>query len=240
MERSSAVAPVPERVLAVMAHPDDPEFSSAGTIALWTRAGAAVAYVILTDGSKGSSDRTMTAERLTALREAEQRAAATSLGVAQVTFLGYPDGALVPDIDLRHTLARQIRRHRPDLVLTHDPSAYYFDRYINHPDHRAAGQATLEAVFPTARDWLNAPHLLADEGLEPHAVREVWLTGTREPDTWIDIAPTFDLKLAALRQHASQIREPHALESRLRERAASLAEGHGMTLAEAFKRIVLP
>jgi LmbE family N-acetylglucosaminyl deacetylase len=223
-----------------MAHPDDPEFTSAGTIATWTASGVTVGYVIVTDGSKGSSDRSMTSQRLVALREREQRAAASRLGVRRLVFLGLPDGEITPDIGLRHAIARQIRRFRPDTVVTHDPSSFYWDRYINHPDHRAAGQATLDAVFPTARDWLNAPNLLEAEGLEPHVVREVWLAGSKEPDTWIDIGPTFQLKLAALREHASQIRDLEALEGRLRERAGGLAEGHGMELAEAFKRIALP
>lgn len=240
MARPNYLDAVPGRVLVVMAHPDDPEFTSAGTIARWTDAGAVTVYVIVTDGSKGSNDRTMTADRLASVRQREQRAAAAQLGVGEIAFLGHPDGEIVPDIPLRHAIARQVRRYRPDVVITHDPSTYYFDAYINHPDHRAAGQAALEAVFPTARDWLNAPHLLADEGLEPHAVSEVWLAGSREPDTWIDIGPTFDRKLAALREHVSQIPDMTALAERLRHRSASIAEGHGMELAEAFKRIVLP
>jgi LmbE family N-acetylglucosaminyl deacetylase len=227
------------RVLVVMAHPDDPEFTSAGTIAAWTDAGADVRYLIVTDGSKGTGDPSMTPGRLGAMREAEQRAAAERLGVRQVVFLGLRDGEIAPDLGLRHAIAREIRRHKPDVVVTHDPATFYTDTYINHPDHRATGQATLDAVFPTARDPLNAPHLLRDEGLAPHVVREVYLTGSRTPDTWFDIAPTFERKLAALREHVSQIRDPAALETRVRDRAAALARGHGMDLAEAFKKIVL-
>lgn len=228
-----------DRALVVMAHPDDPEYAAGGTTARWTAAGAAVAYVIVTDGSKGSADRAMTVDRLVALRQEEQRAAAAALGVRDVVFLGQPDGEVVADLALRHRIAREIRRLRPDVVVTHDPATLYWDTAINHPDHRAVGQATLDAVFPTARDWLNAPQLLA-EGLEPHHVREVLLSGTTAADTWVDIAPTLAAKVAALRWHASQIRDPDGLEARLRMRAASLAEGHGMELAEAFKRIRLP
>lgn len=230
----------PQHALIVMAHPDDPEFAAGGTIARWTDAGARTTYVIISDGAKGTADTGMTPDRLAALRESEQRAAAEILGVREIVFLGLPDGEIAPDLALRHALARQIRRFRPDTVVTHDPATFYTDTYINHPDHRAVGQAALDAVFPTARDPLNAPHLLRDEGLAPHQVGFVYLTGTRTPDTWIDIAPTFARKLEAVRAHRSQIQDPDGLEERLRDRAARLAEGRGMVLAEAFKRIVLP
>jgi LmbE family N-acetylglucosaminyl deacetylase len=228
------------RALVVMAHPDDPEFAAGGTIATWTRSGVEVSYVIVTDGSKGSGDRSMRPERLVPMRQEEQRAAAGKLGVEKVSFLGFPDGEISPDIVLRHAITREIRRQRPDIVVTHDPSSLYWDHYINHPDHRAAGQATLDAVFPTARDWLNAPYLLEKEGLEPHNVRAVYLTGAREPDTWIDISDTIDQKVEALREHASQIKDMNALPGRIRERASLAAEGHGMAVAEAFKQIRLP
>jgi LmbE family N-acetylglucosaminyl deacetylase len=230
----------PEHALIVVAHPDDPEFAAGGTIARWTAAGARVTYCIVSDGAKGTSDPGMAPDRLAAVREAEQRAAADVLGVAEIVFLGLPDGEVVPDMALRHAIARQIRRFRPDVVVTHDPATLYTDTYINHPDHRAVGQAALDAVFPTARDPLNAPHLLRDEGLPPHHVGQVHLTGTRTPDAWVDIEPTFARKVEAVRAHVSQIRDPAGLEARLRERAAGLAEGHGMVLAEAFKQIVLP
>jgi len=230
----------PRRALVVMAHPDDPEFAAGGTIAGWTAAGIQTTYVIVTDGSKGTPDRSMTPQRLVEVRQREQRAAAAHLGVRQIVFLGLPDGEVVPDLALRHAVAREIRRHKPDVVVTHDPASLYWDTYINHPDHRAVGQAALDAVFPTARDWLNAPYLLLDEGLEPHHVREVYLAGSRTPDAWVDIGPAFQRKLAALREHASQIRDMDGLERRLRDRAAATADGRGMELAEAFKHIVLP
>ncbi|MFN2250776.1 MAG: PIG-L deacetylase family protein [Anaerolineae bacterium] len=228
------------RALIVMAHPDDPEFTAGGTIAAWTSAGTEVAYVIVTDGSKGTSDRTMSVERLVPLREREQRAAGRTLGVDDITFLKLGDGEISPDLELRHAITREIRKHRPDVVVTHDPALLYWDHYINHPDHRAVGQATLDAVFPTARDWLNAPYLLQQEGLEPHHVREVYLAGAKDPDTWIDIAATIETKIDALREHESQIKDMGALPGRIHDRAAGMADGHGMALAEAFKRIRLP
>ncbi len=225
-----------QRVLVVMAHPDDVEFSAGGSVAAWTGAGASVHYTIVSDGSKGSADPGMTPGRLRELRQREQLAAADCLGVESVDFLGFPDGELQPDLALRHAITREIRRHQPDLVVTHDPASLYWDHYINHPDHRAVGQATLDAVFPTARDRLNAPHLLV-EGLEPHHVRQIYLSGSQHPDTWVDISATFDRKLAALREHASQIHDIDALARRLRERHRSLAEGQEMEMAEVFKRI---
>jgi len=226
-----------KRVLVVLAHPDDPEFGAGGTIARWTDEGLTVHYVIVTDGSKGSGEPDMTPRRLATIRVDEQRAAAAVLGVSEVVFLGLPDGEIAPDLALRHAITRQIRRWQPDIVVTHDPASLYWDNFINHPDHRAVGQATLDAIYPTARDRLNAAHLLV-EGLEPHVVREIYLTGSRNPDAWIDISPTFDRKLSALRQHVTQIKDFEALEARLRERHAGMAEGHGMALAEAFKKIV--
>jgi LmbE family N-acetylglucosaminyl deacetylase len=226
----------PARVLVVMAHPDDPEFAAGGTVARWAEAGAEVTYVVVTDGSKGSGDRAMTSERLVAQREAEQRAAASRLGVREVVFLGFADGEIAPDLTLRHAITREIRRFRPDVVITHDPARLYWDQYINHPDHRAVGQATLDAVFPTARDFLNVPALLA-EGLEPHNVREVYLSGAVEPDTWVDIEPVLERKVAALREHASQFADPDGMAERVRKRAADFADRHGMQFAEVFKRI---
>jgi LmbE family N-acetylglucosaminyl deacetylase len=230
--------PIPERAMVVVAHPDDPEFSTGGTVGLWTGQGAEVVYVIVSDGSKGTDDRTITPERLSARRREEQHNAAQVLGVRDVTFLEFTDGEIRPDLAVRFAIAREIRRWRPDTVITHDPARLYFDNYINHPDHRAVGEAALYAIFPTARDHLNAPYLLA-EGFEPHKVRQIYLTGACQPDTWLDIGPTIDRKIEALRQHASQIADPDGLANRIRQRAADIADGHGMEYAEAFKRIVL-
>ncbi len=225
-----------ERVLVVVAHPDDPEFMAGGTIALWSAAGAEVCYCIVTDGSKGTADRARTADQVAALRRAEQEAAAAELGVRRLVFLNFSDGTVFPALDLRIAIAREIRRWRPEILLTHDPQRYYFDDYIQHPDHRAVGEAALHAVFPTARDYLSAPQLLA-EGLEPHKVQRVLLAGAVEPTLWVDIGDTLDHKIAALRCHASQIGEATELAERVRHRAAEVARGHGMQYAEAFKCI---
>jgi LmbE family N-acetylglucosaminyl deacetylase len=221
-----------------MAHPDDPDFSASGTIAAWADAGAAVFLVIVTDGSKGTPDRSTISHELIATRKAEQRAAGRVMGVADVVFLGQVDGEVVPDLALRRLLVHQIRLLRPDTVITHDPARLYYDTYVNHPDHRAVGQATLDAIYPTARDHLNYPEHLAD-GLEPHKVTTVLLSAAMQPDTYLDITATFDRKLAALREHKSQIADMDGLATRLRERHTELGRDHGFALAEAFKRITL-
>jgi LmbE family N-acetylglucosaminyl deacetylase len=226
------------RAMVVVAHPDDAEFAAGGTVALWARAGAEIIYVVVSDGSKGSSDLSMTSDRLVEIRHEEQQRAADILGVSTVDFLDFPDGEIAPDLALRHRLARAIRHHRPDTVITHDPASLYWDQYINHPDHRAVGQATLDAVFPTARDHLNVPELLT-EGLQPHIVHHVLLTSSQSPDTWIDVTETTDRKIEALAAHASQFNDFDQIEQRVRERMAGTAEDHGMRYAEAFKHIEL-
>lgn len=235
LERSFFLADAPtQRVLVVVAHPDDPEFMAGGTIAHWTDQGIEVVYCIVTDGSKGSQDRSLTPRQVAELRRREQEAAAKCLGVRELVFLGFTDGAVLPDLNLRFAIARQIRRWRPDIVVTHDPLRYYFDDFVNHPDHRAVGEAALHAIYPTARDHLSAPEWLA-EGLEPHKVRRVLLAGAVSPDLWIDIGPTLERKIVALACHASQVGDPAELAKRVRERAAAMAAGHGMEYAEAFK-----
>lgn len=195
----------PERVLLIQAHPDDAEFSCAGTIARWARAGAEVHYCSITSGDKGSDDPEMTGPDLATMREAEQRRAAEILGVKSVTFLGYQDAMLVPDLNLRRDLTRVMRRIRPTALVCQDPTMRYIGReYINHPDHIAAGEASLAAVFPSVRDRLTFPELL-NEGLEPHKVPDVYIFGTALPDCWIDISDTIDVKLEALLAHASQV-----------------------------------
>jgi LmbE family N-acetylglucosaminyl deacetylase len=197
---------VSKRVLVIQAHPDDVEFSSAGTVAKWVNEGAEVTYCSITSGDKGSGDLEMTGERLAAMREIEQQAACDLLGVKQLRFLRYKDATLVADLDLRLALTRVIRQAKPDVVLCMDPSMRWSGQeYINHPDHIAAGEASLAAVFPSARDRMTFPELLA-EGLEPHKVSEVYLFATQSPDVWIDITDTIEIKLRALNAHASQVR----------------------------------
>jgi LmbE family N-acetylglucosaminyl deacetylase len=226
------------RVMVIVAHPDDAEFIAGGSLAAWVGQGTSAQYVVVTDGSKGSPERGVTAAKLAEVRRREQQAAARLIGVEQVVFLGRPDNELVADLELRRLLTREIRRGRPDVVITHDPTTFYYDDYINHPDHRAAGEAALYAIFPTSRDHLNFPELLA-EGLEPHKVTHVLLGGSRQPDVWVDIGDTMEAKLAALREHKSQFADQDRMAQRVRERAAAAGHGPGLALAEAFKHIVL-
>lgn len=233
----------PLTALVVAAHPDDPEFGCGGTSALWVSQGYEVYYVVCTSGDKGSSDPEMTSERLVELREAEQRAAAEVIGVKKVFFLRLPDGELKPDLVLRRAIVKAIRTVRPEIVVTHDPTTVYTDSSINHPDHQAVGHATLNAIYPTARDRLNFPEQEA-AGLLPHKVREVYLWGSRESNAWIDISTSFATKIAALRCHKTQIAEPERMEQRMRERAEALAkerrgEGDPPAIAEAFRHIEL-
>jgi LmbE family N-acetylglucosaminyl deacetylase len=211
MSDTEQVAPVedepkaPRRVAVVVAHPDDAEFLCAGTVAKWAAEGQHITYVLMTSGDKGSDDPSMTTEQLIALREGEQLAACDVLGVQDVVFLRHPDAMLVNTLELRKELARVIRTIKPDVVITFDPTVRFVGGvYINHPDHRVTGDVTLDAVFPAARDRLTFPELLG-EGLEPHKVTEVYLSGMDQADTWIDITDTFDKKIAALKEHASQI-----------------------------------
>ncbi|MEW6718093.1 MAG: PIG-L deacetylase family protein [Chloroflexota bacterium] len=231
--------PQPDCVLVIVAHPDDPEFGMGGTIARWTRSGAKVTYLITTDGSRGSSDANMTRENLAEIRQAEQRAAARVLGVSEVVFLGYPDGATKNTPELQRDLVRHIRSVHPDIVMTHDPTARIFDNsWLNHPDHRAVGDAALDAIYPFARDRLSFPELEC-EGLSPHKVLDIYLTPTNESNEIVDISDTIDQKIKALQEHRSQIGDPDALAERIREWGRRRAEGTPFTYAERFRRINL-
>jgi LmbE family N-acetylglucosaminyl deacetylase len=198
----------PGRVLSIHAHPDDQEFTVGGTLAKWARAGSAIMTVCITSGNAGSNEHTepgMTREALAPIREQEQRDACSVLGIPEVLFLGYEDGMLEPSITLRRDLTRIIRRYRPEAVVCGDPTVrFYGATYMNHPDHRAAADAALDAVFPSAETRLIFPELL-DEGLAPHKVRMVFIHGSDHPDTFIDIADVLDVKLAALKQHKTQM-----------------------------------
>jgi LmbE family N-acetylglucosaminyl deacetylase len=228
-----------ERVMVITAHPDDAEFTAAGAVAKWTREGVTVIYVICTDGSRGSNDPKVKLEELVVIRRAEQEAAAKILGVEEIVYLDYEDGSLEPTLALRRDLTRAIRRYRPDIVVCPDPTVrYYGDNYLNHPDHRAAGDAALDAVFPSARTRYIFPELLA-EGLEPHKVREVYIRGALSPNLWVDISDTIELKIAALSEHESQVGRSQGWEERVRARTRQAAEGQDMTHAEAFRRIIL-
>ena len=223
----------PDRAMVVVAHPDDAEFMVAGTAAKWAARGAEVTYVVITNGNKGSEDPEMTSTRL-----AEQRAAGRILGVKNFEFLGYEDGYLEHTLDLRRDITRLIRKYRPDIVVTFDPTArFMFDAYANHPDHRAAGDATVDAIFPSARDRLTFPELLVD-GLEPHKVKQLWMGsgGAANANVWVDITETIELKKKALAAHPSQLSEEVA--EFASQMARGTAESQEFEYAEAFRRII--
>jgi len=220
--------------MVIIAHPDDAEFTMAGTVALWSRGGCRITYVVCTSGNAGSHEPGMTIERLAEIRQAEQRAACAVLGVDGVLFLGYGDGQLEPTLELRRDLVRAIRQHRPEVVLTGDPTVLFFgDEYINHPDHRAAAQAALDAVAPAA-----AMPLLWPEVGVPHRVRQIYVHGNAEPNVWIDISSTVDKKVEALKQHASQMSGWDPAEM-IRQWAAETGKDKGMEHAESYRVITL-
>jgi len=222
------------QVMVVTPHPDDAEFGVAGTVARWTREGKDVIYVVCTNGDKGTSDTNMKPKELARIREQEQLTAAKLLGVREVIFLRHPDQTLEDTPEFRKEIVRLIRIYKPETVVTADP----YRRYIWHRDHRIASRVTLDAVFPYARDFLAYPDLL-EEGLQPHKVKEVLLWGAEEPNYCSNITDTFDIKVAALRCHKSQISDnpSSGLEERLRERHKILAKGEDYELAEAFYRV---
>jgi len=224
----------PAYALVVTAHPDDAEFSIAGTVARWVKEGKDVIYVVCTNGDKGSSDPEMKPGLLARIREQEQLAAAKVLGVREVLFLRHPDQGLEDTPEFRKQIVRLIRMYRPEVVATSDP----YLRYVWHRDHRIAGQVVLDAVFPYARDVLAYPDLML-EGLQPHKVKEVLLWAADDANYLSDISDTFDLKMAALRCHKSQVGHfsSRDLEDGLREQHKRLAEGQTFRLAEAFHRV---
>ena len=223
------------RAMVVVAHADDAEYGCSGTVARWCRQGWGVVYVICTDGSKGSDDPEITSAELVEIRRAEQLEAAGILGLEKVEFLNHPDSFLTPSLELRKDIVRAIRLHRPDVLVCMGPSRRLeSDFYIGHPDHQAAGEATLAAVFPTARDRLAYPDLL-EEGLEPHRVREVWVMfGGDEANEHVDLAEEDVAKsIAALKSHRSQVSED--VDERVREWKARNGEKKGYKYAESFR-----
>jgi LmbE family N-acetylglucosaminyl deacetylase len=225
--------------LGVAAHPDDLDFGASGTIAAWVAQGAEVYYLILTNGDKGSADLDVDPQALAELRREEQRAAARILGVKNVFFCNYEDGELTVNMDVKRDIARVIRRVKPDAVITMDPSMLYDTTrgFINHPDHRAAGQSALDAVYPLARDHLSLPELYRDEGLQPHNVATVYLTNFQNQNCFIDITSSFDKKMEALAAHSSQIPDLDAAKQLMHDVAAGLGDKVGVELAEGFLRI---
>lgn len=222
--------------MVIFAHPDDAEFGAAGTVARWTREGREVVYAACTSGEKGTEDRAMSSEQLAKIREREQWDAARILGVREVHFLRYPDQELEDTAETRKEIVRLLRMRRPRVVITSDPTTPYRD----HRDHRVVGRVTMDAVYPYARDHLSYPDLL-EEGFEPHKVEEVWFWGAKQANHRVDITETFEIKVAALRAHASQLAnfEEAALEAWLRKSSKEKAQGEAFALAEAFHREVI-
>lgn len=223
---------IPASAMVIVAHPDDAEFMSAGTVARWTRSGARVVYLLITDGDKGSSEPGMTSARIAATRREEQVAAAKAVGVDTVEFLHYEDGMVEPTLALRRDIARVIRKHRPEATICPDPTMFFSGRdYVNHPDHRAVGEAALGAIYPSARDGLTFPELLA-EGFEPHKVQEVFVGFTEHPDLIVDVSETIRLKAQSLREHRSQMGDwqpDEMIDKWAREAAAEYPFSHGET-----------
>ncbi len=231
------VTDVPERALVVMAHPDDADFSCAGTVALWTEGGAEVTYLMVTDGDAGGDELTMDSSEIAAMRQEEQRKAAAEVGVEDVRFLGHPDGRVLASLELRRDISRVIRQVRPQRMVIPSPERDWGSIAASHPDHMATGEAAMNAVYPDARNPHAHRELLAEEGLKPWTVPEVWIAGGPRPNHRSDITTSFERKVAALAAHKSQIGDIAGLEPMLRQWMAANAAEAGMPegrLAEVF------
>jgi LmbE family N-acetylglucosaminyl deacetylase len=226
--------------MVIFAHPDDGEIGSGGVVATWVAAGCEVTYVLCTTGGAGTDDRSLTPEQLADKRAAEQRAAADFMGVKNLVMLGYPDGGLEDTREFRGDVVRAIRMYKPHTVFTHDPHRI---RGFQHRDHRMVGLATTDAVYPFARDHLHFHEHIANEGLEPHKVRQLWYWGADEPDVIVDITDSIDRQIAALIRHQSQVAglnvaPDETIERRVKARASELAIGYGFKYGEAFRRLI--
>lgn len=232
---------IPKIAMSIHAHPDDQDFTVAGTLANWAVAGCDITTVIITDGSAGSNDPEHGPDEWQTLantRAEEQRAANAILGVRETVYLGYPDGQLEASMTLRKDLTRLIRSYKPDTVVIGDPTGFFYGNgYINHPDHRAAAEAALYAVFPSAGSRPIFAKLL-DEGLEPHNVKRLYIHGSEKPDTWVDISNTIDTKIAALKKHISQV-DTHNVDDWMRKWAEEEGQEKGLKYAEAYKVMIL-
>lgn len=232
---------IPQIAMSIQAHPDDQEFSIGGTLAKWARAGCKIISVVITSGDAGSNDPSKGADykpELARLRETEQLAANEALGVTLTVFLRRPDGELEPTIELRKELTRLIRKHRPEVVLAGNPEAWFYgNEYVNHPDHRAAARAAIEAVFPSAGSRLMFTDLL-EAGYEPHDVKRLYIHGVENPNTWVDVSGTIEVKIAALQKHASQIPVDEAGKW-MRDWAKEEAKDKEFEYAEGYRVMIL-
>jgi LmbE family N-acetylglucosaminyl deacetylase len=227
----------PQKILVILAHPDDPEFFCGATLARWAKAGHEIHYFLLTCGNKGG-DPGPTPEELCEIRHQEQRKAAAVIGAKSVRFLDLEDGYLAPSLELRREIVRAIRQAQPDILVTCDPTTLYGrNGTINHPDHRYAGQVVLDAVFPAAGNERFFPELLEQEGLKPHMPGEIWISLTTQPNVVIDVTATWETKIRALKEHASQIGDALKFEQRMRSRKAERSTEEADYYEEAFRVI---
>ena len=225
------------KILVITAHPDDVDFGAGGTVATWISEGHEVVYCLVTDGQAGGSDNTVTRDEVAALRRCEQTAAANMLGVTELHWLGFPDGAVVADLNLRREISAVIRIVKPDRVLTQSGERNYNRIYASHPDHLATGEAALCAVYPDARNEFAFPELLSERGLAPHSVPETWIMAGPHPKHFVDTTDVIDKKIAALLCHASQHTDPAGLPERMRGWGQMIAESGGLPkgrTAESF------
>jgi len=226
-----------KRILVVMAHPDDCDFGAGGSIAKWQEAGIQVSYCIITNGDQGGEESDVPVEEMAKVRQREQRAAGAVLGVSEITFLNYRDGSLIPTIELRRDIVKAIRIAKPDRMVVQSPERNWERIYSSHPDHLAAGESAIQAIYPDARNPYAFPELKS-EGLEPWRVREVFVTGSPTPNHFIDITETIDKKITALKAHVSQTAHNPELESMVRQWGEKNAEANGLAagrIAEIFK-----
>ena len=227
-----------QNILVILAHPDDPEFFCGATLAKWAREGHHITYILLTCGDKGFNAVTTTAnfspDELCAIRHEEQYAAAKVIGAEAVYIMNNPDGYLVPDLNLRRDVVREIRKHKPDILVTCDPQNLFAAYGINHPDHRAAGQVVLDAVFPAAGNETYSPELL-EEGLQPHMPKEVWCSLTMQPNVTLDVTDTWDIKLQAILEHKTQVQDAEKLIERFKSRRAENSTEENPRYEEHFK-----
>jgi LmbE family N-acetylglucosaminyl deacetylase len=225
----------PQKILVILAHPDDPEFFCGATLARWATAGHLIHYFLLTNGNKGGGPD-MTPDQLVPLRQSEQNKAARLIGIKSVKFFGLEDGYLVPSLDLRREVVRLIRVEKPDILVTCDPTLLYswFGR-VNHPDHRATGQIVLDAVFPAAGNIHFFPELVEKEGLQPHTPREVWVSLASNPTVTLDVTDTWEIKINALKEHKSQVGDLSAFEQRMRSRHTEASTDSSPRYEEYFR-----
>src|SRR5512136_527807 len=226
---------IPSSAMTIFAHPDDMEFSCGATLAKWAKAGCEITVVLCTSGNVGTHDVKFTPYTLAALREAEQKNACDVLGIKHIEFLRHDDSRLVADLTLRRELVRLIRKYKPEVVFCGDPNQVFWgNNRINHPDHRAAATAAIDAIFPSA-----SMELLWPEDGPVHEVHGVYVRALDVVDTWIDITDTIELKIKALREHHSQLDESKGLEEMIRQRHADVGKEKGLVFAEAFRVVRL-